>query len=522
MWGTVHPELESFSEIVKADARPLSQKADQQPPRLIQYAPWGKRIDRVETSSEWTELNKFAVRHQLLALSAEKPYDDRTRLYHFAKILLFHCDSSFVTCPIAMTDGAFHVVEQHAPKELAQKLKPLLTSKDPARFWMSGQWMTERQGGSDLSQCLVKATPLSATEWSLSGQKWFASAITSEMALVLAQISGDDSPSLFFLELKKASGDWNGLTVDRVKEKLGTRTLPTAEITLKDAQAVLVGPRGRGIKTASQLLNITRLHNAACSVGTMTFCSALIEEHSNQRSAFGKLISEHPGHIQMVATLRARLAASTELLCEAALLLGRVESQTAPPQDAQRLRLLTPMLKLFTAREATRFASETIETFGGQGYIEDTGVPKLLRDAQVFSIWEGTTNVLALDLLRATQVEGSFVALISDLQERLRGVPQSLTRGRIERRLATLSHYFRKVIALNDEKSHFAAAEFAWVLCETTAAVYLIERSTRSELFRLAAQRFVRDIGEWIPRSDDVGHLQPQEIRDLAFNHPLI
>jgi len=322
--------------------------------------------------------------------------------------------------------------------------------------------------------------------------------------------------------LKNASGSWNGLSIDRLKAKLGTHTLPTAEVQLQNTQATLLGPRGKGIKTSAQMLNTTRLHNAACSVGTMTFCSALIEEYSHQRSAFGKLISEQPGHVQIVATLRARLAACTELLCEAALLLGKVETQTAPPQDVQRLRLLTPMLKLFTAREATRFASETIEAFGGQGYIEDTGIPKLLRDAQVFSLWEGTTNVLAIDLLRAMQVEGSFVALISDLQERLRGVPQSLTRGRIERRLATVSHYFRKVIALNDEKSLFAATEFAWALCETTASVYLIERSTRSELFRLAAQRFVRDIGEWIPRSDDVGHLQPQEIRDLAFNHPLI
>lgn len=522
MWGAVHTELDGFSLAVAQEARPLSILAEERPPRLVAFSPWGKRVDRIDIAPEWTEIHRFAVRHKLFRLMNSRPFEDRTRLFHFAKILLFHCDSAFATCPMAMTDGAIRVLEASASQELKDRVIPLLSSSDPDRFWTSGQWMTERHGGSDLSKPKVIATVLENGDWSLTGHKWFTSATTANTALVLAQAEGDSTPSLFYLELKSEDGRWNGISVDRLKDKLGTKALPTAELAMDGAKASLIGERGRGIKTASQLLNTTRLHNAACSVGTMTMCSALIEEHSNQRYAFGKLICDQPGHVQMVATLRARLAASTELLCETALLLGKAEAGVATPQESQRLRLLTPMVKLYTAREAIRFASETVEAFGGMGYIEDTGIPRLYRDAQVFSIWEGTTNILALDVLRAMQAEGAFAALISDLQERLRGAAQSLTRGRVERRLATLSHYFRKVIVMNDEKAHFAATEFAWALTETCAAVHLIERSARSELFRLAAQRFVRDIGEWIPRSDDVGHLSPQEIRDLAFNHPLI
>ncbi len=243
----------------------------------------------------------------------------------------------------------------------------------------------------------------------------------------------------------------------------------------------------------------------------------LMTSYSLERRAFGRLIADHPLHIETLASMRARAAASTELVFHAVELMGKEECGVATREESQQLRILTPLVKLYTAREAISNASETIESFGGAGYIENTGVPRLLRDAQVFPIWEGTTNVLSLDTLRAMAKDGALHPLITDLANRLKGVPTSLPKARIERRLSALVQHAKIKASASVDLQQRSARDFSLALAETVSGVLLLERAVSDETVGLAASRFAGLIGEWIAREDDIGAIDLAAVKKLAL-----
>src|SRR5690606_15185802 len=241
-----------------------------------------------------------------------------------------------------------------------------------------GQWMTERTGGSDVSGTSTIAKK-EGDQYKLYGVKWFTSATTSQMAMTLARIEGDEKLSLFYLELRDKSGELQNIQINRLKDKLGTKALPTAELTLSGTPATLVGEAGKGIKTISTLFNITRLYNACCAVGYMRRGLALSIDYSKKRVAFGRPIIEHGLHVQTLSELQILFEASLQMTFHSAVLLGKVELNKATEVEAGVLRLLIPLVKLYTAKLGVQISSELIESFGGAGYIEDTGLPQILR-----------------------------------------------------------------------------------------------------------------------------------------------
>src|SRR5690606_25715669 len=230
-----------------------------------------------------------------------------------------------------------------------------------------------------------------------------------EMALTLARpegsAAGADALALFMVETRDADRRWNGIRIDRLKDKLGTRELPTAEIHLDGTRAQPVGELAHGVRQIAPMLNVTRTWNAVCALATMQRCLALARDHAARRSAFGRPLGRLPLHVGTLASMQAEFEAAFQLVFFVAELLGRVE-HGSDDADTALLRVLTPLAKLWTGKLAMSIASEACEAFGGSGYIEDTGMPLLLRDAQVYPIWEGTTNVLALDTLRALRGNG--------------------------------------------------------------------------------------------------------------------
>jgi len=201
--------------------------------------------------------------------------------------------------------------------------------------------------------------------------------------------------------VRNADGTMNGIQVNRLKDKLGTRMVPTAELTLDGARAVpIIGTRD-GIKNITPMLTITRTWNAVGAVSGMRRCLALAKDYANRRIAVGAPLAQKPLHVDTLAGIEAEYQGAFAITFRAVELLGKEENGELSEHEAALLRLLTPIVKLLTAKQAVAVASETLEAFGGAGYIEDTGLPRLLRDAQVLPIWEGTTNVLSLDLLRA-------------------------------------------------------------------------------------------------------------------------
>jgi alkylation response protein AidB-like acyl-CoA dehydrogenase len=322
-----------------------------------------------------------------------------------------------------MTDGAARTLLDSGNQSLVERALPHLLSRDPANAWTSGQWMTERTGGSDVGLSETVAKQDADGTWRLSGTKWFTSATTAEVALTLARPEGNAAGSrglaLFFVPVRDEKGKLSpGISVNRLKPKLGTKKVPTAELTLDGAPAILVGSESDGVRAITPMLSITRTWNAVCSVSGMRRALGLARDYATRRRAFGALLKDKPLHADTLAGLEAEYAGAFLLAFRAVTILGKVE-RGGDEADDRLLRALTPIAKLTTAKQAVACASEAIESCGGAGYVEDTGLPRLLADAQVLPIWEGTTNVLSLDTLRALGKGGAIEAVVADARAHL-------------------------------------------------------------------------------------------------------
>lgn len=480
----------------------MGELAEAEPPRLVRYEPWGRRVDRIEVSRGWRRLHAIAAREGIVACAYERPHGAWSRLEQFARLYLFHPSSAVASCPLAMTDGAARVLELHGPPAIRERLLPRLTSRDPERFWTSGQWMTERAGGSDVSRTATVARA-EGDAWRLTGSKWFTSATTSEIALTLGRIDGDPEGSrwlsLFLLELRDERGEPNGIRIRRLKEKLGTRALPTAELELDGTRAVLIGERGAGVRTIATMLNITRVYNGCCAVAGMRRGLALARDYANRRQVFGRPLSEQPLHLATLADLEADFEAALQLVAHCFLLLGREECGEADEDERARLRILTPLAKLWTGKLAVESASEVLECFGGAGYVEDTGLPRLLRDAQVLPIWEGTTNVLALDVLRALEGAGGISGLAADLTRRLEALGSAVSEAIVSVLRENLDELGGWLHGARADRARLesGARRLAMRLAAVVAAVDLLEQAAweaeqgDGERARAACERFV-------------------------------
>lgn len=449
-------------------------------PRLTQWDAWGERIDRIELTPVWRRGAELTARYGLVAAGHDRTHGGHARTDQFARVYLHHVASEFFTCPLAMSDGAATALKASGNAALIERAVPHLLARDPAELWLSGQWMTETAGGSDVGRTDTIARRDDTGQWRLYGRKWFTSAVVGEMALALARPEGTspdgaDALALFFLETRDADGRWNGLRIDRLKDKLGTRELPTAEIHLDGTPATPVGALDHGVRLIAPMLNVTRTWNAVCALATMRRCLALAFDYARRREAFGRRLIAQPLHRATLAGWQAEFEAAFELVFFVAALLGRVEQEAGA--DKALLRLLTPLAKLWTGKLAVRIASEACESFGGAGYIENTGLPLLLRDAQVYPIWEGTTNVLALDALRALASSGM------EPLRRATGALLAEAGGDRHGLLATLDDADRWLHALAADRDGLEAGArgLAFTLARTLAAALLARHAAWAE-----------------------------------------
>ncbi len=374
-------------------------------PVLTQWDPWGNRIDQIVVSPLWQKAEKLAAEFGVVAAAYEGKYGRFDRIYQFALVYLFHPSTDVYTCPLAMTDGATRTLLISGNQELIDRAVPHLTSRDPAQFWTSGQWMTESTGGSDVGLSETIARLNEQEEWLLYGRKWFTSAATSQMTLTLARPEGNPPGgkglALFYLETQEADGTLQNIEVLRLKDKLGTRKVPTAELMLRGTTAVPVMGLTNGVRNIVPMLHLTRTWNSISAASFMRRGMALARSYAQKRVAFGAPLAEKPLHIDTLGWMQAETEAAFHLTFFLVELIGKDEAEVISEAEAHLLRLLTSLAKLTTGKQAVVVASEVLEAFGGAGYVEDTGLPLLLRDSQVLPIWEGTTNVLSLDALRA-------------------------------------------------------------------------------------------------------------------------
>src|ERR1041385_973170 len=372
-------------------------------PTLTQWDAWGNRIDKIELTGLWKRAERIAAEHGVVATAYEQRHGSLSRVHQCALAYLFTPSTDIYSCPLAMTDGAARTLLNSGNQALIDRAVPHLITREPAEFWTAGQWMTELTGGSDvgLSETIAKQD---SNTYRLYGRKLFTSAISSQMALTLARPEGNRPGgrglALFYVETRDEHGRPRNIEINRLKDKRGTRKVPTAELTLAGTPAQLVQGLTDGVRNIAPLLNITRLWNGISAVALMRRGLALASDYARKRVAFGAPLSEKPLQIDTLATMQAEFEGAFQLAFYVAELTGKSETREISDDDALLLRMLTPIMKLTTAKQAVMVTSEVLESFGGAGYVEDTGLPVLLRDSQVLPIWEGTTNVLALDTLR--------------------------------------------------------------------------------------------------------------------------
>jgi putative acyl-CoA dehydrogenase len=392
--------------------------ANENPPRLRTHDRYGERIDEVEFHPAWHELMRTAVAHGLHALSWREPRPGA----HVARAALFYLASQVEAghgCPVSMTHAA--VPALRAQPELAAEWEPLLTSLEydpvlrPAadkRGALCGMAMTERQGGSDVRANTTTARPLGDGAYELDGHKWFCSAPMCDAFLVLAQAPG--GLSCFLLPRVLPDATRNGFRIQRLKDKLGDRSNASSEVELHAARAELVGEEGRGVATIIEMVNHTRLD---CVLGTAAQMRAAVEQatwHAAHRSAFGRLLVDQP----LMTNVLADLCVESEAATLTALRLARAYDA---PDDAAFRRIATAIAKYWVCKRGPAHAAEALECLGGNGYVEDSGLPRIYREQPLLSIWEGSGNVIALDVLRAIRREPeSLEAFLAELDPDLR------------------------------------------------------------------------------------------------------
>ncbi|HVF22989.1 MAG TPA: acyl-CoA dehydrogenase family protein [Pyrinomonadaceae bacterium] len=485
----IEPSLFEMGRLAGAELYELQLADRLNEPRLTQWDAWGNRIDKIEVTPLWQVAERIAVEHGVVATAYERKHGSLSRVHQCALAYLFTPSTDIYSCPLAMTDGAARTLIASGNQALIERAVRRLTTREPSEFWTAGQWMTELTGGSDVgsSETIAKKEP-GEDAFRLYGRKWFTSAIASQIALTLARPEGNPPGSrglaLFYIETRDEQGRPRNIEINRLKDKLGTRKVPTAELTLNGTPARLVMGISDGVRNITPLLNITRLWNGISAVSLMRRGLALAFDYATKRLAFGSALSEKALHMETLMDLQAEAEGAFHFAFYVAELTGRSEAGEMDEHDAWLLRVLTPVMKLTTAKQAVSVASEVLESFGGAGYVEDTGLPMLLRDSQVLPIWEGTTNVLALDTLRAIGATNSIAPLLVTVDRLFEPVRDTNLVALSRVALAALDHaenWLRETQTADRSIMEAGARRFALTLGRATELALLIRHAQWSQ-----------------------------------------
>ncbi|UAN46350.1 isovaleryl-CoA dehydrogenase [Serratia sp. JSRIV001] len=385
----------------------LGRLANTNPPELLRYDATGQRLDDVRFHPAWHIMMQGLVANRVHNLPWQEDARNGSLVARAARFMLHAQVEAGTLCPITMTFGAIPLLQRSLPKEYQSWLSPLLSDRyDPhllpgaqKRGLLIGMGMTEKQGGSDVLSNTTTAVPLASRgngeAYRLVGHKWFFSVPQSDAHLVLAQAEG--GLSCFFLPRLLPDGTRNAIRLERLKDKLGNRSNASSEAEFQDATAWLLGDEGDGVRQILKMGGMTRFDCALGSHGLMRRGLSVALYHALQRQAFGKCLIEQPLMRQVLARMALRLEGHIALL----LRLARAWESRGDEGEVVYSRLLTPAAKYSICHQGAAFIGEAMEVLGGIGYCEDSELPRLYREAPVNSIWEGSGNIMCLDVMRS-------------------------------------------------------------------------------------------------------------------------
>ena len=421
LFAHIEPQLDSLGALAGGRLDALAGTADRNPPVLHHRDRTGADTQRIEKHPAYEEMEQLAFARYGLAAMSHRPgvFGWRAPLppaVKYALSYLFVQAEFGLCCPVSMSDALARTLGKFGDAELVSRYLPGLAATDMDVHLQGAMFMTEQGAGSDVGATATIARREGA-HWRLHGDKWFCSNADADLALVLARPedgqAGTKGLGLFLLPRVLPDGSPNHYRIVRLKDKLGTRSMASGEITLNGAIAYLVGDPGRGFVQMADMINMSRLSNGMRAAGLMrrAFFEALhVAKH---RVAFGKRVVEMELARRQLMKILVPGEAARSLLFYAAQALQQADA--GDEQARKRIRILTPLLKFRACRDARKVTGDAMEMRGGTGYIEEWPDARLLRDAHLGSIWEGTSNIVAQDVLRAISREGALEALEQDL-----------------------------------------------------------------------------------------------------------
>jgi alkylation response protein AidB-like acyl-CoA dehydrogenase len=410
----------------------LSLAADKNGPVLTKRNFFGETINEIRFHPSYNELLKRAVKSEMFRVKWEptlrKKFLPETHRLGFASGYLYAMSEAGQYCPLCMTDGVARLVDLFCEEDDKTRLLAHIYTDRVEELYTGAMYLTEKTGGSDVGASITTATYQDGKHYLLNGEKWFCSNANAELIFALARtdeaIKGTKGLSIFLVEKYLPNGERNPIDFIRLKDKLGVRSMASAECNLTDTVGTLVGNEFEGFKVMVEMVNLSRLYNSVAALSTSR--RALIEayQYLNARKTFGKTAIEHALIRTKLTELGALNVANFYLVWRAIKALDHADN--GDEQEAQLFRIINPMAKKWSAEKGVYIVRESMELMGGIGYIEDGVMPKLMRDMMVLPIWEGSGNIIILDMLRALAKSEGFKAVAAEIS---RSAAQSTKHG---------------------------------------------------------------------------------------------
>ncbi|QPQ32494.1 acyl-CoA dehydrogenase family protein [Lysinibacillus sp. JNUCC 51] len=480
-------ELTDFGELCAGDIDVRAKHTDREgEPRLQRYNAYGEEVSEIWVNDGYKKTIEETYNTGIVGyVHKDIPQLGRkgNYVYSFAQgYILSHAEPGFY-CPVTLTMATAYLLDHYASDEVKERFLPHVCATGDTELYEGATFLTERQGGSDVGANVVEARK-DGNQYRLYGEKYFASnAGMCGVTMVLARMEGAQSGSkgltLFAVPWRNDDGTVNNLRIRRLKDKLGVRAVPSGEVEFDGALAYVVGDPNKGIYYMLEALNLSRICNAVASIGIIRRGYLEAKHYVTNRHAFGKPLTQYPMIQDTLGKFAAKLHVEVATVFDLIQLYDKVTSGQGNKEDIILNRLYIAIMKKETAEQAVHYASEAIELHGGNGYIEDFVTPRLLRDAQVLTVWEGTANILALELIRLVEkfhVHEMFVRVMGERLEKLADDP--LVEIVVEQ-LAKLDSTLQTFSRLNDATKTFEAKKVAEKMAHLYESVVAVEWAQR-------------------------------------------
>ncbi|MGE7927787.1 acyl-CoA dehydrogenase family protein [Lysinibacillus xylanilyticus] len=480
-------ELTDFGELCAGDIDVRAKHTDREgEPRLQRYNAYGEEVSEIWVNDGYKKTIEETYNTGIVGyVHKDIPQLGRkgNYVYSFAQgYILSHAEPGFY-CPVTLTMATAYLLDHYASDEVKERFLPHVCATGDTELYEGATFLTERQGGSDVGANVVEARK-DGNQYRLYGEKYFASnAGMCGVTMVLARMEGAHAGSkgltLFAVPWRKEDGTVNNLRIRRLKDKLGVRAVPSGEVEFDGALAYVVGDPNKGIYYMLEALNLSRICNAVASIGIMRRGYLEAKHYVTNRHAFGKPLTQYPMIQDTLGKFAAKLHVEVATVFDLIQLYDKVTSGQGNKEDIILNRLYIAIMKKETAEQAVHYASEAIELHGGNGYIEDFVTPRLLRDAQVLTVWEGTANILALELIRLVEKFHVHEMFVRVMEERLEKLADDPLVEIVVEQLAKLDSTLQTFSRLDDATKTFEAKKVAEKMAHLYESVVAVEWAQR-------------------------------------------